>query len=258
VDLDGDKHLDIISGIYGGVVYFSKGNGKDFDKPVLLKDKAGKVINMGQYWSAKDKRFLFNDELEDQRQREMLRQRRSQRERLLKRPREPQSGAERGFYPLAVDWDADGDFDIMMGGMAGGLVLRLNEGSSESPIFATQDTPVKIAGNDFCMDKDRREVKPVCAAFADLDGDGLKDLICSNWLGTLNFYRNSGTATQPKFEEVQTIFKTPTNNEEIKADVPCNYMKVDVGDLNGDNKPDLIIGAKDKEDAGHLWVYYQK
>lgn len=47
MDLDGDGHIDLLSGSWPGEIFFFKGGPKrTFAAPVKLKDKFGKTINI--------------------------------------------------------------------------------------------------------------------------------------------------------------------------------------------------------------------
>ena len=51
MDLNGDGHLDIISGSWPGELFYFRGKGKgDFEAPVKLKDKAGNVVERYNAW----------------------------------------------------------------------------------------------------------------------------------------------------------------------------------------------------------------
>lgn len=38
--------------------------------------------------------------------------------------------------PALMDWDADGDFDLLVGNIAGRVILILNEGDAKTPVWS--------------------------------------------------------------------------------------------------------------------------
>ena len=80
----------------------------------------------------------------------------------------------RRSHPSLVDWDGDGDLDLVLGREDGGGLLRLNDGSGT----------FSEAG----------DVLPDLPAFGaptwvDLDGDGDLDVVSGDLSGGLVFYR---------------------------------------------------------------------
>ena len=81
---------------------------------------------------------------------------------------------------------------------------------------------------------------------ADWDGDGLPDLIVGCGDGSVMFYRNIGTAKEPKLDEGQVLI--PPGSMEYDGDkipkTPTRGVraKVCVVDYNGDGLPDLLVG----------------
>jgi hypothetical protein len=74
--------------------------------------------------------------------------------------------------------------------------------------------------------------------FADLDGDGDLDMLCGNAGGTLTFFRNTGNKNAPVWQKVVGWAPVAAIN------VGSNSAP-ELGDINGDNLPDLILGAND-------------
>jgi VCBS repeat protein len=74
---------------------------------------------------------------------------------------------------------------------------------------------------------------------ADMDGDGLFDLLMGNATGTILWYRNNGIKGQPKFNQPQMLF---TENGEA-IDVSWSSAPV-ATDWDHDGDLDLLVGAE--------------
>lgn len=89
-------------------------------------------------------------------------------------------------YPCFVDLDNDGDMDLVFGKMGGTLVFYENIGSPTEPRW--QEKSGMFNGIE-----SRQSLTPV---FADLDGDGKKDLIVGEYSGNFTFYKNNIVTSQ--------------------------------------------------------------
>jgi hypothetical protein len=154
-----------------------------------------------------------------------------------------------GAYPVFYDWDHDGKTDLFLGNYGtyqssyydhyilhsvyySQIVWYKNIGTEQNPVFQ----PVSIDfGNLF-----HRHLIGLYPAFADLDGDGLTDMLVGNSKGNLIFLRNTGNR---KLEVADSNYL----NVKIKA-----FSTPDLFDLDKDGLPDLIIGQK----AGNLTYYH--
>jgi len=95
-----------------------------------------------------------------------------------------------GLFPAFFDFDNDGDDDLFVG-TADGIILQLENiaGGGVLPEFA--QPPVIMPGidaGDFAT-----------PAFADVDNDGLMDLISGNQAGKLVYYHNQGSSGSPDY-----------------------------------------------------------
>lgn len=131
--------------------------------------------------------------------------------------------------PVFADIDDDGDFDFFSGEREGNLNLFRNTGSATNPIFALESK------NFAAIDVGSLSAPTL----ADIDNDGDLDLFIGERDGNINFYRNTGTGTNP-------IFTLETEN----------YVAIDVGlfstptftDIDQDGDLDLFIG----ENSGNI------
>ncbi len=116
--------------------------------------------------------------------------------------------------------------------------LYRNTGAADKPAFAfVQDGFLQSQMIDLS--------EGAYPAFADLDGDGDLDMLVGNdasyrnstYSGSLSFYRNTGSPTQPAFELVTDDFLKLHNR-------PYYSIKPLFADVDGDGNPDLILTLK--------------
>ncbi|MFA6468624.1 MAG: FG-GAP-like repeat-containing protein [Bacteroidota bacterium] len=137
----------------------------------------------------------------------------------------------KGFnIPQHVDMDQDGFIDLMIGSVypsAGkeNFHFLKNIGTNIEPFYLEQT-------KNFIPMIDAGSRSTITAADMDIDGD--LDLIVSSGTGVIHIYPNIGTAAQPVYQS-QPAVVLPVND--------LLYAAVSSGDVNGDGKPDLVIGS---------------
>ncbi len=137
--------------------------------------------------------------------------------------------------PAVTDLDGDGDQDVVIGNdrEPGASSARLhvfeNVGSPSDPVYEHQPTPLLSdpeTGTNFAP------------AFADVDDDGDPDLFVGTFFGTVRFYRNTGTATDPHFErDRQMDVALERGNRATPA----------LADIDADGDLDLFVGSSSAE-----------
>ena len=136
----------------------------------------------------------------------------------------------RNTTPTLGDLDGDGDLDLLVGESSGALNYYRNEGTVEEPRF-------ELVSDDFQeIDAGRRSIP----ALLDWDGDGDLDLALGSEASGLLFYRNEGSAEEPRFVEMES-FAHPLPTFTAPAWT----------DLDGDGDSDLVAGGR----GGGLVVY---
>lgn len=117
--------------------------------------------------------------------------------------------------PVGVDWDGDGDTDIVSGNTAGyiGFIENLSGPKVESPkweapVYLKSDGDViRIMAGPNGSIQGPAEAKwgYTTLSVADWDGDGLPDLLVNSIFGKVMWYRNAGTRQSPKLDAAQPI-----------------------------------------------------
>lgn len=152
--------------------------------------------------------------------------------------------------PVAMDWDHDGDLDIICGDEDGRVALIENTGKLD-------DHRVPIFQQPVYFQQEAEDVK--CGALAtpvgiDWDGDGDDDIISGNTAGYITFYENlSGPGVaQPKWAaprrleadgKVIRIMAGPNGSIQGPAEAKWGYTTLSIADWNGDGLPDLIVNS---------------
>ncbi|MBS1517458.1 MAG: T9SS type A sorting domain-containing protein [Bacteroidetes bacterium] len=125
--------------------------------------------------------------------------------------------------PALVDIDADGDFDMFIGGTNGRLIYYENTGTPADFTFTyVSNFYANIDAGDDSVPR-----------FTDIDNDGDYDLFIGKLDGQISFYRNEGTAQNPDF-----VFQTDSY-QNVNAHQNAAPFFVDI---NNDSDPDLFVG----------------
>ena len=102
VDINADGHLDYLTATFDGSPHVSYGSEKGFGEPVRLKDAQGKRILISSIWNYESRKH----------------------ENLGHAMPDGKAVRERCISALAFDWDADGDFDLLLGSYENGHLYR--------------------------------------------------------------------------------------------------------------------------------------
>ncbi|HUG92548.1 MAG TPA: VCBS repeat-containing protein [Planctomycetaceae bacterium] len=143
---------------------------------------------------------------------------------------------------FAVDWDADGDLDLITGNISGEVHLVLNGGSRTEPAY---EEAVKL---DVGAALARRggDSGPIVA---DWDGDGLGDLLVGMGDGSVVWFRNTGRSGSPELGPGEELVPKSPFGFDLKSARPDQgewgaRVKIHVTDLNGDGRVDLLLGDR--------------
>ena len=152
--------------------------------------------------------------------------------------------------PCLLDFDGDGDLDLLIGNIEGTVVHIPNEGTAKQYSFDTSKRRFLQAGGEQL--KVHGDSGPLAA---DWDGDGLTDLLVGSGDGSVWFYRNAGKKGAPEYAkgvallpESKTGWSNPVEHRGTPSG-PGVRAKVGVADWNGDGRLDLLVGDYWQEKA---------
>ncbi len=152
--------------------------------------------------------------------------------------------------PTAIDWDGDGDLDLICGDEDGRVAFIENTGT-----FDTRQVPLFLAPRYFRQEADDLKFGAlVTPVGCDWDGDGDWDLICGNTAGYIGFIENlSGPGVaQPKWAEPRRlevdgkairIMAGPNGSIQGPAEAKWGYTTLSVADWDGDGLPDILANS---------------
>ncbi|MBE9059359.1 VCBS repeat-containing protein, partial [Sphaerospermopsis sp. LEGE 08334] len=145
--------------------------------------------------------------------------------------------------PTLADIDGDGDLDAVVGEYFGSLKYYKNTGTATNPIYTEQTgTANPFDGIDVGYFS--------TPTFADIDGDGDLDAVVGEGFGTLKYYKNTGTATNPIYTE-QTGTANPFDGIFVGSSSSSSPIFADIADIDGDGDLDAVVG----EGGGSLKYY---
>ena len=151
-----------------------------------------------------------------------------------------------GAMIWCVDWDQDGDLDLLSGWFYGGLFLNRNLGSKTEPKLSTKFERLQITDGEIDWGY---QVQP---SMADWDGDGRLDLIYSSLViaksgqGSVSWCRNLAESGEPRFAAPEALVWSGLVTQAISPELGLerimggNLVAVPT-DWDGDGDIDLLL-----------------
>ena len=160
------------------------------------------------------------------------------------------NGDNNPVIPYAVDFDLDGDMDLVTIGFGDGVFRFLENTSTSAQVAFASGVSLNVpdgVGIDV--------YSGFGSAFTDIDGDGDTDLIIGNYGGSgIAFAENTGTASAPDFA-------APVINA-FGLDTGAYLESITAGDIDEDGDIDLLsrVAREDPTDPYNydgvgLWVF---
>lgn len=151
------------------------------------------------------------------------------------------------IVPVAIDWDGDGDVDLVVGEEDGRVALVENTGK------VVDGLPVFLPQRQFRQQADCVKFGALVTPVSfDWDNDGDEDLICGNTAGYIGFIENLDGGNPPKWAEPKYL---TADGEVIRIQAgyngsiqgPCEakwgYTTLSIADWDGDGLPDIVANS---------------
>lgn len=136
--------------------------------------------------------------------------------------------------PNFVDFDGDGDLDLLCGEFLDGFTYFENVGTRQEPVYAAGRRLQAPDGSQLVMDL--QMIVPI--AF-DWDRDGDVDLIVGDEDGRVALIENTGTLTSDRMPQ----FLPPRYFQQQAGDLKCGALATPAGfDWDGDGDDDILCG----------------
>jgi predicted neuraminidase len=158
--------------------------------------------------------------------------------------------------PTAVDWDDDGDFDLIVGDEDGRVALVENTGRLRGR------EPVFLAPQYFQQEADTLKFGALATPYAcDWDDDGDEDILCGNTAGYIGLFENLGPGdnglpkwSAPSLLDVHDdtndseaapfrVLAGPSGSIQGPAEAKWGYTTLSVADWDRDGDPDIIYNS---------------
>jgi hypothetical protein len=146
--------------------------------------------------------------------------------------------------PVLVDWDGDGDLDLVVGSSHSYFLYLENTGTATQPSFAAPRI-LQQGGHDLAT---VWRTRPVAA---DVDGDGRKDLLALDTEGMLTLYRRTQSMDLSPGERILDRSGAPVKFD--GAGRETGRTTLTLMDWDGDGKLDLLAGNAIESFDGLRW-----
>ncbi len=151
------------------------------------------------------------------------------------------------IVPVALDWDKDGDVDLVVGQEDGHVALVENTGK------VINGKPEFLPPHFFRQQADEVKFGVLVTPYSfDWDNDGDEDLICGNSAGYVGFIENLDGGNPPKWAapiylradgNIIRIMAGPNGSIQGPCEAKWGYTTLNVADWDHDGLPDIVINS---------------
>ena len=145
--------------------------------------------------------------------------------------------------PTAIDWDRDGDIDLIVGDEDGRVALVENTGTlrDQAPVFRE---PLYLK-----QEASTLKFGALATPFAyDWDADGDQDILCGNTAGYIGFFENlekgekwAGPVLLEVNGEPYRIMAGPSGSIQGPCEAKWGYTTLSAGHWNGASSPRIVV-----------------
>jgi hypothetical protein len=221
VDFDADGRKDLVMGTFEGTAFVLPRGETGYQAWRRITDRDGRNVLLSSFWNQETEAW---DEAD-------------------RSPADARNPADHAISAVLVDWDGDGDLDLVLGAKEGRLYVQSNEGTRSAPLYSGVNVPIRLASSG----RPPLTVPGGCTAprVVDWNGDGLFDLVCGSFDGGVYAYLNSGTVAEPRFEQPHVLLPNATSRRQ-QLGGPTRGTYVDAVDYDGDLDLDLVVGGYER------------